>query len=316
MVGTDVPEARWWQRRKGEVTGPYTLTELRKRVTMGALNTGDELCPEGTVAWDRAGTVPDLFARSMPAAAHGAWYGQRAAGGCFALLAAFVLVNYPGKFTDANFWMGSVCLGVFVVSAGYWVGHGMGSVIGKYADRTDVAQAVTVTATIGVCVLCLGMGAVFLWYSDSWRIDRFLAERKSAPVPPPVSPPASAPVSPPEPRYKGRTAREWVAVYQRREPQTFREAGDALTALGTTECVAAFVNELETGDSPNLEQQAIHSLADLALRGERATRTALPALRRIAAGLPRPSGSPPGPQPSPTISQSATRTIRLIEALK
>lgn len=304
MAEPGAAETRWWQRRNGEVTGPYTRAELRTRVSMGALQTGDELCEEGSGPWVRARTISGVFPPWVLVAAHGARWGQWTAAGAAALLILFVLANHPEKVSDGDFWGGWACIGAFVVTAGYGVGYAIGAVAGWYAERADVARAVTATATVGVGVLCLGATAVHWW--GTWREDRRLAERGAAPLPAP----------PPEPRHKGRTAREWVAVYQRGPSDEWFDAEQALTALGTEECVAALARELDTGDSLVMQLSALSALERLAARRVPATRVALPALKRIAAGQPRPAGVPPGPELRASDTQTAVRTVRAIEALR
>jgi len=199
-----------------------------------------------------------------------------------------------------------------VDGAGYWVGHAFGAVIGKATEKADVARAVTATATAAFFLLCLGMAAVYL--SSIWREERRKEEefrkliediQKNQPA-----------KSPPEVRHRGRTAQEWIAVYQKRDPERWKEATEALKALGTAECVAAYVRELESGGGLDKQLDAIQALEELAARGQGATRTALPALQRIASREPRPGSEPRQSLPIKMCADAAARAIQAIQALK
>jgi hypothetical protein len=163
-------EPRWWLQKNGEVVGPFTLAELRERLAAGALDPDDLLCPEGASDWFPVRTLPELFPSWRIVAAHGRRVGRWSAGASVALLALYVAANNPQKFSDSEFWMSWLCFGIFAGSAGYWIGYAFGAVIKRITRKTDVAMAVTTTATVAFFVLCLGMAAVYL--SGVWREDR------------------------------------------------------------------------------------------------------------------------------------------------
>ncbi len=293
-------ELRWWHQKDGKALGPFTFAELQQRAAAGTLDPDDLLSVEGSSDWFPARTRPELFPLWSLVAAHGRVVGRWSAGASAALLALYIAANRPQKTSDANFWASLVCLCWFAGWVGYWVGHWVGRVIGKNTEKADVARAVTTTATVAVSLLCLGMAAVYL--SGVWREERAWNARIAAP--------------PPEVRHRGRTAREWIAVYQKREPETWLESEEALRAIGTAECVAAFVRELETGDSGMMQLTAIQALEELALRGQHATRTALPVLGQIAAREPRPGAAPRAPVRDKAAAEAAARAIQTIRGLK
>ena len=188
-------------------------------------------------------------------------------------------------------------------ACGYWVGHALGAVIGKLADKADVARAVTATATVAFFLLCLSMAAVYL--ASMGR-----EQRKEESRPPPQSPPAVT-------RHQGRTTQEWITLYQKRDPESWKEASAALKAIGTAECVAAYVHELE-GERFKFDKHldAIQALDELAARGQWATRTALPALQKIAVRQPAPGAERFQAFPIELCASAAAKAVRTIQALK
>lgn len=220
-----MPAPRWYYARGDEVLGPFELDQLRRMVAAGTLGRADQVRPEGQSRWLSAASIPGLFTAPppllptapgsgtpqqsaggteaptepwRPVAAHGSIVGRWSAVASVALLGLYIAVSHPQKFSDSNFWVNWMCFGLFMGGAGYWVGHAVGFVVGRNAEKADVARAVTATATVAFFLVCLGMAAGYLSSPSSTR-DRAgtNAEQRHAGAPPTVGQEVAAGASTP-----------------------------------------------------------------------------------------------------------------------